>query len=155
MASEQQDAALDGCLMCAMEQVDESAVAFRDPLWAAEIVPGYHVPGWFILRARRHAERITGLADAELATFARRARDLVGAITDATGAPATYLMVFGENYPHFHALIAPRGEEIPPELRAGNILKLRVDHADLESAARLVPHVRTAYQRRAQTPSVV
>ncbi|HEV2634616.1 MAG TPA: hypothetical protein VGX23_05685 [Actinocrinis sp.] len=144
----------DDCLLCTMEQVDESAVAFRDELWAAEIVPGYHVPGWFILRARRHAERMTGLSDDELASFGRRARDLVGAVGDATGAPATYLMVFGENYTHFHALIAARGEDVPPHLRSGNILKLRTDHANLEVAAKLVPHVRAAYLRRAQTADV-
>jgi hypothetical protein len=39
-------------------------------------------------RARRHAERLTGLDDAELSTFARRARDLVASVTDVTGAPA-------------------------------------------------------------------
>lgn len=72
---------------------------FRDDLWAAEIVPGYDVPGWFILRARRHAERLTGLDDGELAAFARRARDLIASVTEVTCAPATYLLVFGENYP--------------------------------------------------------
>ena len=138
-----------GCLLCAMEQADERSVVFRDPLWAAEIVPGYDVPGWFILRARRHAERITGLDESELTSFARRARDLVAAVTDVTGAPATYLLVFGENYPHFHALIAARGHDIPPELRAGNILKLRDGHADPDAAAKLVPDVRAAYLRHA------
>jgi diadenosine tetraphosphate (Ap4A) HIT family hydrolase len=97
-----------GCLLCAMEQADEQAVVFRDPLWAAEVVPGYDVPGWFILRARRHAERITGLDPDELSTLGLRARDLVAAVTEVTGAPATYLMVFGENYPHFHVLVAAR-----------------------------------------------
>lgn len=145
----------DDCLLCTMEKVDDGAVIFRDELWAAEIVPGYHVPGWFILRARRHAERITGLDDDEVAAFGRRARDLVGAVGDATGAPATYLMAFGENYAHFHALIAARGEEIPPHLRSGNILQLRTDHADLESAAKLVPHVRAAYVRRALTAAEI
>ena len=110
-----------------MEGADESSVVFRDPLWAAEIVPGYDVPGWFILRARLHAERITGLDDEELSSFGRRARDLVAAVTDVTGAPATYLLVFGENYPHFHALIAARGHDVPPDLRAGNLLKLRAE----------------------------
>jgi diadenosine tetraphosphate (Ap4A) HIT family hydrolase len=70
-----------GCLLCAMEQADEQVVVFRDPLWAAEIVPGYEVPGWFILRARRHAERITGLDPDELSTLGFRARDLVAAVT--------------------------------------------------------------------------
>ena len=133
------------CLLCAMEDADEAAVVFRDPLWAAEVVPGYEVPGWFILRARRHAERITGLDHDELSTLAWRARDLVAAVTEVTGAPATYLMVFGENYPHFHVLIAARGEDVPPELRTGNILRLRAGHADREAALKLVPAVRAAY----------
>jgi diadenosine tetraphosphate (Ap4A) HIT family hydrolase len=137
------------CLLCAAEDSDAGAVVFRDPLWAAEVVPGYDVPGWFILRARRHAERITGLDDAELATYARRARDLVAAVTDATGAPATYQLVFGEAYPHFHVLIAARGEDVPPELRSGNIMQLRTVRADREAALRLVPDVAAAYRRHA------
>ncbi|MFJ8861794.1 hypothetical protein ACIRD8_25595 [Streptomyces sp. NPDC102451] len=137
------------CFMCSLEQSEDSTVVFRDPLWSGEVVPGYDVPGWFVLRVRRHAERITGLDEAELATFARRARDLVAAVTEATGAPATYLLVFGENHPHFHALITARGEDIPADRRNGNILRLRAESADPESAARLVPAVRRAYERLA------
>ena len=136
-----------GCLLCEMEQAAPSAVVFRDELWAAEVAPGYEVPGWFFLRVRRHAERLTGLDDAELSALGHRARDLVAAVTEVTGAPATYLMVFGENYPHFHVLVAARGEDVPPELRAGNILQLRAGHADPEAARKLVPTVRAAYLR--------
>lgn len=135
--------------MCGLEQNDDANVVFRDPLWSGETVPGYDVPGWFVLRVRRHAERITGLDEAELASFARRARDLVAAVTEATGAPATYLLVFGENHPHFHALITARGADVPPDRRNGNILRLRTEHADPEAAARLVPAVRRAYERLA------
>ena len=143
------------CLPCAMEEADDSAVVFRDPLWAAEIVPGYEVPGWIILRVRRHAERITGLEPPELTTFARRARDLVAAVNAVTGAVTTYLLVFGENYPHFHALIAPRGDDVPTELRGGNILKLRAERADLASALTLVPEMRSAYANYADVPDLV
>lgn len=135
-----------GCLLCEMEQAAPGVVVFRDELWAAEVVPGYEVPGWFFLRARRHAELLTGLDDAELGTFGRRARDLVGAVKAATGAPATYLLHFGENYRHFHALIAARGADIPAELRGGNILKLLPGHVDSAAAVALVPAVRAAYQ---------
>ncbi len=140
---------MSDCLLCGMERADEASVVFRDPLWAAEVVPGYDVPGWFILRARRHAERITGLDDEELASYGRRARDLVAAVTEVTDAPATYQLVFGENYPHFHTLIAARGDDVPPDLRAGNILRLRTERADLAAASRLVPAVRLAYARLA------
>jgi hypothetical protein len=44
-------------------------------------------------------------------------------VTEATGAPATYLLHFGENYRHFHALVA--------------------------AAVALVPSVRAAYERPA------
>jgi diadenosine tetraphosphate (Ap4A) HIT family hydrolase len=143
------------CLLCSMEDADPGNVVFRDEWWAAEIVPGYEVPGWFILRARRHAERITGLNTEELAGFAYRARDLVAAVTRVTGAPATYLLVFGENYAHFHALITARGEQVPADRRGGNILQLRSEKADPGAAARLVPAVRNAYQDIAGIPSSV
>ncbi|MER5948141.1 hypothetical protein ABT127_19005 [Streptomyces sp. NPDC001904] len=144
----------DGCFMCGLEQNDENAVVFRDDLWSGETVPGYDVPGWFVLRVRRHAERITGLDEAELATFARRARDLVAAVTEVTGAPTTYLLVFGENHPHFHALITARGEDVPPDRRSGGILRLAKERADPEAAAVLVPAVRNAYARMTGTHSV-
>lgn len=137
----------ENCLLCDMEQAPDESAVFRDPLWAAEIVPGFDVPGWFVLRARRHAERMTGLGDAELAAFPYRARDLVAAVTEVTGAPATYFLVFGENYPHFHALIAARGEDVPQDRRTGDILKLRGERGDFAAAVKLVPAVRDAYER--------
>ena len=143
---------MDECLLCTMESTDEDVVMFRDDLWAAEVVPGYDVPGWIILRARRHAERITGLNEVELATFAQRSRDVVAAVTDVTGAPVTYLMIFGENYPHFHALVAARGADVPAELRAGNILQLRHDHTAPTAAAALIPDLRVAYGRLLPAP---
>jgi diadenosine tetraphosphate (Ap4A) HIT family hydrolase len=142
----------DQCLLCAAEDVDEGSVIFRDDLWAAELIAGYDVPGWVILRARRHAERITGLDHGELDTLGHRARDLVAAVSQVAGAPATYLLVFGENYPHFHALIAPRGADVPAERRAGDILKLRAERADPVAARQLVPALRTAYAEAADRP---
>ena len=105
------------CLICSMEEADPASRVFLDELWAAEVAPGYEVPGWFFLRSRRHAEKLTGLDDAETATFGRHAHDLVSAVEQVTGAPAVYMLSFGENYRHFHALIAARGEQVPPELR--------------------------------------
>ncbi|MDL4818585.1 hypothetical protein [Actinomadura opuntiae] len=136
------------CPICDLEQADESDVVFRDELWAAEIVPGYDVPGWFFLRARRHADRITGLSEGEQETFGRRAGDLVAAVTHATGAEATYMLMFGEAYPHFHVLITARTADVPSDRRSGDILKLRAEHADPERARALVPAVRNAYAHR-------
>src|ERR1700679_2419456 len=87
----------DSCLICAMETAESGSVIFRDELWAAEIGPGMEVPGWFVLRTRRHAELITGLDDAETDALGRRLRALVAAVAAATRAPATYQFVFLEN----------------------------------------------------------
>jgi diadenosine tetraphosphate (Ap4A) HIT family hydrolase len=132
------------------DAADDVVVVARDDLWACEIVPGYEVPGWFVLRTRRHAIGLPGLTPEELAAFGPRARDAIAAVTEATGAPATYLMSFGENYRHYHALIAARGDDVPPERRSGDILKLRTERADPDAAARLVPAVRAAYQQLAR-----
>ena len=141
-------AAAEGeCLICATEDAPEGAVVFRDDLWAAEVVPGYEVPGWVFLRARRHAELLTGLDPSELATLGFRARDLVAAMAEVTGAPAVYLLGFGENYRHFHMLITARGADVPPDRRTCEILKLRGERLDRAVSLSLVPALRSAYAR--------
>ena len=140
---------MNACLPCRMERADRAAIVFRDDLWACEVVPGLEVPGWFVLRVRRHALRIGGLSDAELTTYGHRARNLVGAVTDVTGAPATYLLTFGEANPHFHSLVTARGADIPPERRMGGILDQVRNRVDTDAALALVPGVAAAYARRA------
>ena len=134
------------CLICSMEESDPAARVFLDELWAAEVAPGYEVPGWFFLRARRHAEKLTGLDAAETATFGRRAHDLVSAVEQVTGAPAVYLLSFGENYLHFHALVAARGERVPPEVRGWGLLQLLAEGRDGPAAHALAGDVRRAYE---------
>jgi diadenosine tetraphosphate (Ap4A) HIT family hydrolase len=138
----------DSCLICAMETTESGSVIFRDALWAAEIGPGMEVPGWFVLRTRRHAELITGLDDAEADALGRRLRALIAAVAEATHAPAVYQLVFGEDNRHFHALITARGEHISADRRRGDILKLLGDgRRDLAASQEMVPKVRAAYDR--------
>jgi diadenosine tetraphosphate (Ap4A) HIT family hydrolase len=134
------------CLICSMEEADPASRVFLDELWAAEAAPGYEVPGWFFLRARRHAEKLTGLDDAETATFGRRAHDLVSAVERVTGAPAVYLLSLGENYLHFHALVAARGDQVPPELRGWALIRLLAEGRDASAARALAGDVRLAYE---------
>jgi diadenosine tetraphosphate (Ap4A) HIT family hydrolase len=129
-----------------MDGGEEASRVFRDELWAAEVAPGYELPGWFFLRARRHAEGLTGLDEAETATFGRRAHDLVGAVERVTGAPAVYLLSFGENYRHFHALVAARGDQVPPEARGWSLLSLLAAGRDVPAAQAVAGDVRLAYE---------
>ena len=62
-------------------------------------------------------------------------------------ARATYIVNFGESYPHFHCLVMARGDDVPPEFRGGNIVGLRKDRLDRSAALALVPAVRTAYEK--------
>ncbi|WP_374947302.1 hypothetical protein [Agreia sp.] len=134
------------CLICASETAPDDAVIFRDDLWACEVTPGYEAPGWLILRARDHVVGWNGLSNERLDTFAHQAKRVIAAVTTVTGSAATYLMTFGESYPHFHVLIVPRGEDVPPEHRSANILQLRQQLLDRDAALALVPLIRDAYQ---------
>lgn len=133
---------LSSCLPCELEHSADTAVVYRDERWSCEVSVGYDVPGWFILRSRRHAEGWSGLTPEELAEFGPLAQRVASAVEIATGAPKVYFMSFGENYPHFHFLIAARGHDIDSEFRSGRLLELRTDHRDLDSALVVASAVR-------------
>lgn len=133
------------CLICHLEQAPGEAVVFRDDDWACEVAPGFEVPGWYFLRLRRHALGWAELQQPELTAFGPVVRDLMGALEQAFDAPARYLMTFGEAYPHFHAVVTVRTEDIPPESRSGNILALRESRVDRDAAVARVPAVRAAF----------
>ncbi len=134
------------CLICSMEDTRPEDRVFLDDLWAAEVAPGYEVPGWFFLRARRHAEGLTGLDDAEVNALGRHAHDLMSAVERATGAPAVYLLHFGESYRHFHALVAARGADVPDGLKGWGLVRLLPDHIDHTESRVLAGSVRAAYE---------
>ena len=122
------------CLPCDLEAAEPSAIIYRDDTWSCEIAEGYDVPGWFILRLRRHAEGWAGPTVEELSGFGPVSQKVAAAIQEATGATGTYFMSFGENYPHFHFLVIARDAGLPPESRGAAILDLRAERRDLEAS---------------------
>jgi diadenosine tetraphosphate (Ap4A) HIT family hydrolase len=132
------------CLICHLDQAPDEAVVFRDAAWACEMAPGFEVPGWYFLRLRRHALGWGGLEEEELKSFGPLVKDLMAALELAFDAPARYLMTFGEAYPHFHAVITVRTDDIPPQSRSGNILALRDSRRDRDAAVARLPAVRAA-----------
>ena len=132
------------CLICHLDEAPDEAIVFRDEDWACEIAPGFEVPGWYFLRLRRHALGWAALEQPELTAFGPVVQDLMGALDQAFGAPACYLMTFGEAYPHFHAVVTVRADDVPPELRSGNILTLLATRVDRDAALAHVPAVREA-----------
>jgi diadenosine tetraphosphate (Ap4A) HIT family hydrolase len=133
---------MSDCLPCDLETAESSAVIYRDDTWSCEIADGYDVPGWFILRLRRHAEGWAGPTAGELSGFGPVSQKLAAAIQSATGATGTYFMSFGENYPHFHFLVIARDADLPPDSRGAAILARRADGRDLAEALTVGARVR-------------
>ena len=135
------------CLICHLEDAPDDAVVFRDEQWACEVAPGYEVPGWYFLRARRHALGWSELDHDELTGFGPVVQQLMGALQQAFDAPARYLMTFGEAYPHFHCIVTVRGDEVPADRRSGSILGLLRTDVDRPAALERVPALRAALAR--------
>jgi diadenosine tetraphosphate (Ap4A) HIT family hydrolase len=130
------------CLPCDLEAAEAAAIIYRDENWSCEVADGYDVPGWFILRLRRHAEGWTGPTADELADFGPISQRLAAAIQAATGAVNVYFLSFGENYPHFHFLVIARDADLPAESRGAAILGLRAQGRNRAAALAVGDHVR-------------
>jgi len=135
---------MSDCLPCDLEAAESAAIIYRDANWSCEIADGYDVPGWFMLRLRRHAEGWAGPTAEEIADFGAISQRLATAIEAATGATNVYFMSFGENYPHFHFLVIARDADLPPESRGAAVLGLRAEGRDLEAALDVGGRVRDA-----------
>jgi diadenosine tetraphosphate (Ap4A) HIT family hydrolase len=132
------------CLPCALEAADDAAVVHRDDTWSCEVADGYDVPGWYILRLRRHGEGWAALTPDEAAGFGAVSQRVATAIQAATGATGAYFMSFGENYPHFHFLVTARPADLAPERRSAAILGLAAEGRDLPAALATAAQVRAA-----------
>ncbi|GAA2025901.1 hypothetical protein GCM10009819_06220 [Agromyces tropicus] len=144
---------MSGCLPCELEHAEASAIAYRDERWACEVAPGYDVPGWFVLRLRRHAEGWDGLTVEDAAEFGPVSQRLATALTAATGAPSVYFLSFGENHRHFHFLVIARPADLDPALAGASILTLRSDHRDAALARGVAADLREALARDRATAS--
>jgi diadenosine tetraphosphate (Ap4A) HIT family hydrolase len=113
-------------------------------------VPGFEVPGWVVVRVRRHTIGWPGLDEAERARVGDALAETVAAVRTATGVDKVYVLTFGEAFPHFHALVAPRPDDLPVELRLGRILDRREHDLDVPAAREVAARVRTAYEQQAR-----
>ncbi|GAB2832323.1 HIT family protein [Microbacterium insulae] len=138
---------MSACLPCDLEAADSSAVVFRDDAWSCDVAEGYDVPGWYVLRLRRHAEGWPELSADEAARFGTVSQRIANAIRETTGAAGVYFMSFGENYPHFHFLVIARPAGLAPEHRGPGILALREANRDRGAALTVAADVRATLTR--------
>jgi diadenosine tetraphosphate (Ap4A) HIT family hydrolase len=136
---------MSACLPCDLESAPADAVVYRDADWACEVAEGYDVPGWYILRVRRHAEGWPALSHSEATGFGVVSQRVTRAIQAVTGAPTVYFLSFGENYAHLHFLLIARPADLSPELRGAAVLTLRAEHRDQPAALASAAAVRQAF----------
>ena len=125
------------CEICERESADEEPAGgwvLRTDLWSVCVGPGFEVPGWLFVELRRHVDGPMGMDDAEAAELGGLIRDLTVAIQSATGAERVYLMAYGEMYPHFHVLLAPRMPFAPDDEKGPALFGKRGELADPAAA---------------------
>lgn len=134
----------EGCLLCDRLRSAEPPPGgwlLRDEHWAAGVMPGAEVPGWVVLQPVRHVERVWDLELEALAALGPVVARLSEAIAGARGAAKVYLGAFGERIPHWHLILAPPPEDLPPSRRGPTLLADfgdLVDRPEAEAAATLV-----------------
>jgi diadenosine tetraphosphate (Ap4A) HIT family hydrolase len=106
------------------------------------------VPGWTIAYLRRHARGLSDMTAEELRTLGPTLAATARAIEAATDAERVYSMLFGENVPHVHFVLAPRGKNIPPEHRSSALHANQRLYADRDAAIAVGARIREALSRR-------
>ncbi|HUS61528.1 MAG TPA: hypothetical protein VMY34_04975, partial [Acidimicrobiales bacterium] len=87
------------------------------------------------------AEGPMSMNDEEAAELGPLICRLSAAISEVTGAARVYMLAFGELFPHFHVLLAPRLPGDPPELRGPGLYQHRGDLIDADAAAEIASRI--------------
>ena len=106
----------DSCRFC-LAEADSAACSelgmFQNADWALDL-DDRGIPGWFLLRSRRHVEGFESLSETESGSFGPTLTLTLGAIRSSYPCGPIYLVSFGETFPHFHMLLSARPRELDP-----------------------------------------
>ena len=113
----------DACGICKVNTAD--GALFENDRWLVRrMPPGIGVPGWLMLNTQRHVAGPAYFDDGEAASFGPTLRHLERVLEDLTGALRIYTAAMGESFPHFHAHLVPRYEQMPNDASAWSIFDL-------------------------------
>ena len=141
---------MDDCEICRRESGDEPALGgwvLRTDHWSACVAEGFEAPGWLFLELRRHAEGPMSMEAEEAAELGPLIPRLSSAVEEVTGAARVDVLAFGELFPHFHVLLAPRLPGDPPELRGPGLFQHRGDLIDADAAGEVAARIRDVVRR--------
>ena len=133
------------CKVCAFVQSSPPGGWYLDePLWRVGPHMASEVPGWTVAYLRRHAAGLSDMTPDELSTLGPTLGATARAIEASTDAQRVYSMLFGENVPHVHFVLAPRGKDVPPEHRSSALHVNQRLYADRVAAAEVGARIRDA-----------
>jgi diadenosine tetraphosphate (Ap4A) HIT family hydrolase len=98
---------------------------FEDDYWRVCHAFNTSLPGWLVIVALRHIERLAELTSGEAASIGELIRKTSKALQQTTGATKTYSIQFAEHpdHSHVHFHIVPRHENTPDEFRGKNVFR--------------------------------
>jgi diadenosine tetraphosphate (Ap4A) HIT family hydrolase len=97
----------DDCAICKMlDSAAPEEIVIDTDLYRGHTV--FDAPGWVMVSAKRHAEGIWGLTDAEASAFGVIANQLARVMRAEANAERVHLLAQGEHVLHFHAILIPR-----------------------------------------------
>lgn len=113
----------DSCGICKVNSAD--GALFENDRWLVRRMPaGIGVPGWMMLHSQRHVAGPAHFDDGEATSFGPTLRHLERVLEDLTGALRIYTAAMGESFPHFHAHMVPRYEQMPNDASAWGVFDL-------------------------------
>ena len=102
------------------------------------------VPGWVVIYLRRHAAGLTDMSQAELTSMGPTLSSAASAIESVLEPERVYSVMFGENVPHVHVVLIPRGKDVPPEHRSSALHVNAKLYEDPQRAEKVAERIRRA-----------
>jgi diadenosine tetraphosphate (Ap4A) HIT family hydrolase len=104
------------CIACAINNgnlVPPGGPIYIDELWQADHELTPLLPGYVILKPRRHVHELADLSDAESATLGPVMRRLLAAMRSVLAPQRIYVVSFAETVHHLHFHLIPRYQDMP------------------------------------------
>ena len=134
-----------GCRICEfVDSVPPGGWYTENEHWRVGPHIATRVPGWVVVYLRRHAAGLTDMSPAELASMGPTLAASASAIESVLEPERVYSVMFGENVPHVHVVLVPRGKDVPPEHRSSALHVNAKLYEDPQRAQEVAERIRQA-----------
>lgn len=112
----------DSCISCSYTTGKDQSVGgqiYATQHWIVEHAFGMSLPGFLILKTKRHIEEADELHPAEAREMGMVLQKVTSAIRFVTGAQKVYILKFGEGVRHLHFWVFPRTAAVRRQIGIG------------------------------------